>query len=96
MPFCFFWIRTSLIHNYKILNPKENPDQIPFLLVTIQNNGLSGDYMAKSHYSIKKRNKEQARKLKQEQKRQRKLNKDKIEPEENPDESEHAIKNLQA
>jgi len=52
--------------------------------------------MAKSHYSIKKRNKEQARKLKQEQKRQRKLNKDKIEPEENPDEPEHAIKNLQA
>jgi len=52
--------------------------------------------MAKSHYSIKKRNKELARKLKQEQKRQRKLNKDKIEPEANPDESEHEVKNLLA
>jgi hypothetical protein len=52
--------------------------------------------MAKSHYSVKKRNKELARKLKQEQKRQRKLNKDKIEPEENPGESEHEINNLQA
>ena len=52
--------------------------------------------MAKSHYSIKKRNKELARKLKQEQKRQRKLNKDKIETEESPDESEHELKNLQA
>jgi len=63
-------------------------------LVTIPNNGLAGDNMAKSHYSIKKRNKELARKQKQEQKRQRKLNKDKIEPEENPDESEQEIKNL--
>ena len=52
--------------------------------------------MAKSHYSIKKRNKELARKLKQEQKRQRKLNKDKIEPEENPGESEDEVKNLLA
>jgi hypothetical protein len=51
--------------------------------------------MAKSHYSVKKRNKELARKLKQEQKRQRKLNRDKIEPEENPGEFEHEVKNLQ-
>jgi hypothetical protein len=65
-------------------------------LVTIHNNGLSGDNLAKSHYSVKKRKKELARKLKQEQKRQRKQNKDKIEPEENTDESEHEIKNLQA
>ena len=41
--------------------------------------------MAKSHYSIKKRKKELARKLKQEQKRQRKLNKDKTKSEETPD-----------
>jgi len=41
--------------------------------------------MAKSHYSVKKRRKEQARKLKQEQKRQRKLSKDKTKPEETPD-----------
>ena len=39
--------------------------------------------MAKSHYSFKKRKKELARKLKQEQKRQRKQNKDKINNEEN-------------
>jgi hypothetical protein len=32
--------------------------------------------MAKSHYSIKKRKRELARKLKQEEKRQRKLGKD--------------------
>ena len=38
--------------------------------------------MAKSHYSIKKRKKELARKLKQEEKRQRKLNRDKTKPEE--------------
>ena len=38
--------------------------------------------MAKSHFSFKKRQKELARKLKQEQKRQRKLDKDSIEPEE--------------
>ena len=41
--------------------------------------------MAKSHYSFKKRKKELARKLKQEEKRQRKLNKNKIKPEDNPD-----------
>jgi len=38
--------------------------------------------MAKSHYSMKKRKKELARKLKQEEKRQRKLNRDKTKPEE--------------
>ena len=41
--------------------------------------------MARSHYSFKKRKKELARKLKQEEKRKRKLNKDKMEPEENSD-----------
>jgi len=40
--------------------------------------------MAKSHYSMKKRKKELARKLKQEEKRQRKLNRDKTGPEETP------------
>jgi len=39
--------------------------------------------LAKSHYSIKKRQKESARKLKQEQKRQRKLEKVKSQPEDN-------------
>jgi len=41
--------------------------------------------MAKSHSSFKKSQKELARKLKQVEKRQRKLNKDKIKPKENPD-----------
>jgi hypothetical protein len=41
--------------------------------------------MAKSQYSFKKRKKELARKLKQEEKRQRKLNKDKRKSEENPE-----------
>ncbi len=49
--------------------------------------------MAKSHYSFKKRKKEMARKLKQEQKRQRRLEKNSIKPEqaldESPDESEN-------
>ena len=44
--------------------------------------------MAKSHYSFKKRQKEMARKLKQEQKRQRKLDKGAGEPEDTLDESQ--------
>ena len=44
--------------------------------------------MAKSHFSFKKRQKELARKLKQEQKRQRKLDKGSIDPEEALDESQ--------
>jgi hypothetical protein len=51
--------------------------------------------MAKSHYSFKKRKKELDRRLKQEQKRQRKMNKDKIEPEDKPDKSHDEIENLQ-
>jgi len=51
--------------------------------------------MAKSHFSFKKRQKELARKKKQEEKRQRKLDKGKIEPEENSDEPQDEIENLQ-
>jgi len=58
---------------------------VPFFFITIKNYGLRGDNMAKSHFSFKKRKKELARKLKQEQKRQRKLDKDSIEPEEAKD-----------
>ena len=72
-----------------------NPGQIPILCTIIKNNGLCGDYMAKSHYSIKKRKKELARKLKQEQKRQRKLDKDKKESEGDPNQSQDEIENLQ-
>jgi hypothetical protein len=49
--------------------------------------------MAKSHYSIKKRKRELARKLKQEEKRQRKLGKDSIEPEEASDKPEDEVEN---
>ena len=49
--------------------------------------------MAKSHYSFKKRKKELARKLKQEQKRQRKLDKDTIKPVEALDQSQDKVKN---
>ena len=49
--------------------------------------------MAKSHYSFKKRKKELERKLKQEQKRQRKLDKDSIEPEEALDKPQDEVKN---
>jgi predicted nuclease with TOPRIM domain len=51
--------------------------------------------MAKSHYSVKKRKKELARKLKQEQKRQRKLDKDKKEFEGDLNQSQDEIENLQ-
>jgi hypothetical protein len=44
--------------------------------------------MAKSHYSIKKRKKELARKLKQEQKRLRKFEKNLVKPEEAVDETQ--------
>ena len=46
--------------------------------------------MAKSHFSFKKRQKELARKKKQEQKRQRKLDKDSNIPEETSDQSQDA------
>ena len=49
--------------------------------------------MAKSHFSHKKRKKELERKLKQEQKRQRKFDKDSIKPEEAIDESQDEVKN---
>ena len=47
--------------------------------------------MAKSHYSFKKRKKELARKLKQEQKRQRKIDKNSAKPEEASDDSQDEV-----
>jgi hypothetical protein len=63
-----------------------------FIFITIENNILGDDHMAKSHYSFKKRKKELARKFKQEQKRQRKRNKGKGMPEDNPDKSSPSSK----
>ena len=51
--------------------------------------------MAKSHYSFKKRQKELARKQKQEKKRQRRMEKGKIIDEENPDRPEDENENLE-
>ncbi len=45
--------------------------------------------MARSNYNFKKRQKELARKKKQEEKRQRKLDKKTIKIEENPDQSQN-------
>ncbi len=50
--------------------------------------------MAKSHYSFKKRQKEMARKLKQEQKRQRKLEKSSVRSEAEMDETSEKDKNI--
>ena len=49
--------------------------------------------MAKSHYSFKKRKKELARKLKQEQKRQRKLDKNSTNSEDALDNSQGEVEN---
>jgi hypothetical protein len=49
--------------------------------------------MAKSHYSFKKRKKEIDRKLKQEEKRQRKLDKNTIKPEADLAESQDEVEN---
>ena len=81
--FEFVPVRSVITRSQTLINPV----QIPFLFITIKNNGQRGDNMAKSHYSFKKRKKELARKLKQEKKRQRKLDKGK--PEEALDESQN-------
>jgi hypothetical protein len=66
----------------------------PFLFITIKNNGLLGDSMAKSRESFKKRQKELARKEKKDQKRQRKLDKKAIKAEESPNQSQNEGENL--
>jgi hypothetical protein len=68
--------------------------EIPFVFITINNNDLRGDNMAKSHYSFKKRKKEIERMLKQEEKRQRKLDKNSIKPEDELDEPQDEVKSL--
>ena len=85
MSFCFRRIRTRPIRNFTILNPKKILTK--FLFITIKINGLRGDNMAKSHYSFKKRQKELDRKKKQEDKRQRKLDKNTDISEETSDQS---------
>ena len=50
--------------------------------------------MAKSNHQFNKRQKELARKIKKEQKRQRKLDKDTINSEEDPNQSQNEGENL--
>jgi hypothetical protein len=69
---------------------------VPFSFAAISDCGLRGECLAKSFSSFKKRKKELARKLKQEQKRQRKLDKDKTIPGDNSLKSQGEIENLQA
>ena len=71
----------------------KDPVQTSFLFITVKHNGFRGDHMAKSHYSIKKRKRELARKQKQEEKRQRRLDKNSIKQEEALDEPEDKVEN---
>jgi hypothetical protein len=53
-------------------------------VAVIKNDSQGGNTLAKSSYQFNKRQKEMARKIKKEQKRQRKLDKNTIKSEENP------------
>jgi hypothetical protein len=79
-----------------VVSPKEIRSKFLFFTPIARIRAKEVTILAKSHYSVKKRRKELARKIKQEQKRQRKLDKDKINSEETPDPSQDEIENLQA
>jgi len=64
------------------------------LVVIIKNNSQGGNKLARSNYQFNKRQKEIARKKKKEEKRQRKLDKNTIKAEENPDQSLNEEENL--
>jgi hypothetical protein len=65
-----------------------------FLVVIIKNNSQGGNKLARSNYSFNKRQKELARKKKKEEKRQRKLDKNTLKSEENPNQSQNEGENL--
>jgi len=69
------------------LKPQQSPLIDPFLVAIIKNNSQGGNKLARSSYSFNKRQKELAKKKKKEEKRQRKLDKNTIKSEENPDQS---------
>jgi len=77
-----------------VVSPREIRSQFLFFSPSARIRAKEVTILAKSHYSVKKRRKELARKLKQEQKKQRKLDKDKIKPEETSDPSQDEFKNL--
>ena len=75
------------------LKPQKSPLIDPFLVVIIKNNSQGGDKLARSNYQFNKRKKELARKKKKEQKRQRKLDKNTIKSEEDPNQSQNEGEN---
>jgi len=66
----------------------------PFLVVIIKNSSQGGNKLARPNHQFKKRQKELVRKKKKEQKRQRKLDKNTIKSEENPNQSQNEGENL--
>ena len=76
------------------LKPQKSPLIDPFLVVNIKNNRQGGHKLARSNYQFNKRQKELARKKKKEEKRQRKMDKNTIKPEENPDQSQNEGEDL--
>jgi len=76
------------------LKPQKSPLIDPFLVVIIKNNSQGGNKLARPNHQFKKRQKELARKKKKEQKRQRKLDKNTIKSEENPNQAQNEGENL--
>jgi hypothetical protein len=85
-------ISISPIQDFKILNPQKDLYLISIHPVTYKpQRPARWPKMAKSHYSFKKRKKELARKLKQEEKRQRKFEKNSTKSEEILDETQDKV-----
>jgi len=84
------YLHNSLSSDFK---PQESPLIDPFFVVIIKNNNQGGNKLARSNYQFNKRQKELARKKKKEQKRQRKLDKNTIKSEENPNQSQNEGEN---
>ena len=76
------------------LELQKSPFIGPFLVVIIKNSKQGGNKLVRSNYQFNKRQKELARKKKKELKRQRKLDKNTIKSEENPNQSQNEGENL--
>jgi hypothetical protein len=76
------------------LKPQTSPLIDPLFVVIIKNSRQGGNKLARSSYKSNKRQKELARKEKQELKKQRKLNKNSIRSEENPNQSQDEGENI--
>jgi hypothetical protein len=87
------YLRNSLSSDLK---PQKSPLIDPFLVVSIKNNSKGGNKLARPNHQFKKRQKELARMKKKEQKRQRKLDKNTIKSEEDPNQPQNEGENLLA